>query len=101
MFWFYLILSILAGILLGIFFFGGLWWTVKKITAGNSKPYFLFLVSFIIRTVVVLAGFYLLLTAGWQYLLSALAGFLIARTILASKLKPDRNIKHLRQNDAT
>jgi F1F0 ATPase subunit 2 len=41
-----------------------------------------------VRTTVVLGGFYLLLTVGWQYLLAAMAGFLLARTVLANKLKP-------------
>jgi F1F0 ATPase subunit 2 len=41
-----------------------------------------------VRTVVVLGGFYLLLIIGWQYLLAAMAGFLVARTVLANKLKP-------------
>jgi F1F0 ATPase subunit 2 len=45
-------------------------------------------VSFLVRTTVVLGGFYLLLTIGWQYLLAAMAGFLLARTVLANKLKP-------------
>ncbi len=92
MFWLFLVLSLLAGILLGAIFFGGLWWTVQKITV-DSRPYFLFVVSFIVRTVVVLAGFYFLLIAGWQYLLAAIAGFLVARTILAYKLKPGEEYK--------
>jgi len=91
-FWFYLLLSLLAGMLLGTFFFGGLWWTVQKIT-GAGRPYFLFVVSFIVRTVVVLAGFYLLLIAGWQHLIAALAGFLVARVILTCKLKPGGEYK--------
>ncbi len=85
--YFYLFLSLLGGGLLGLFFFGGLWWTVQKIT-GSGGPYLLFVASFIVRTTLVLGGFYLLLTVGWQYLLVAMAGFLVARTILANKLKP-------------
>ncbi|MDZ4132815.1 MAG: ATP synthase subunit I [Dethiobacteria bacterium] len=80
-------LSFLGGGLLGLFFFGGLWWTVQKIT-GSGGPYLLFVASFLVRTTVVLGGFYLLLTVGWQYLLAAMAGFLLARTVLANKLKP-------------
>jgi F1F0 ATPase subunit 2 len=87
MFWLYLLLSFLAGILLGVFFFGGLWWTVQKIT-GSGRPYLISVASFIVRTIVVLVGFYYLLQAGWQFLFAALFGFLIARTTLAYKLKP-------------
>ncbi len=86
MFWLYLILSVLVGILLGLFYFGGLWLTVQKITA-ITYPYLLVLLSFIIRVAVVLVGFFLLLRADWRYLLAALAGFIVARTLLAYKLK--------------
>lgn len=91
MFWLNLFLSFLAGIVLGVFFFGGLWWTVLKIS-GSGRPYLISMVSFIVRTAVVLGGFYLLLTSGWQFLLTSLAGFLITRTILAYKLKAGAEI---------
>lgn len=85
--WFYLLAALLAGILLGAFFFGGLWWTVQRIT-GSGRPYFFSAASFFARTAVILVGFYFLLQAGWPYLLAALGGFLIARTLIALKLKP-------------
>jgi len=86
-FWFYIVLALLAGLLLGAFFFGGLWWTVQKITDRGS-PAYLLLISFIVRTVIVLGGFYLIMTAGWQFLMSAMVGFLVARTILAYRFNP-------------
>ncbi len=87
MFVVYLVSALLAGILLGAFFFGGLWWTVQKMVA-TDRPYLLSVSSFVIRTAVVMGAFYLLLNADWTYMLAALAGFLVARTILAGKLKP-------------
>lgn len=87
MFWFYIVLALLAGLLLGTFFFGGLWWTVQKITDRGGSAY-LFLISFIVRTGIVLGGLYLIMTAGWQFLISAMVGFLVARTILAYRFKP-------------
>ena len=87
--WFYLILSILIGGLLALFFFGGLWWTVQRIT-GSERPYLIAIISFIVRTAVILLGFYLLLRVGWPYLLAALAAFIISRTVLTFKLKPER-----------
>lgn len=86
MFWLYLTLSALAGILFGFFYFGGLWLTLQKIT-GSAYPYLLVLLSFLMRAAVVMAGFYLLLRADWRYLLASLAGFIIARTVLSYKLK--------------
>jgi F1F0 ATPase subunit 2 len=84
--WLYHAFSFLAGALLGVFFFGGLWWTVQKIT-GSGRPYLLSVISFLVRTAVVLAGFYLILTTGWPHLLAALLGFLAARTVLAYKIR--------------
>ena len=87
--WYFLLPSLLVGCLLGAFFFGGLWLTVQKIQ-GSGRPYLISVISFIIRTAVVLACFYLLLQAGWPYLLAALVGFIITRTVLAYKLGPGR-----------
>ncbi len=92
MYWVYLVFALLAGILFGIFFFGGLWWTVQKIT-GSEKAYLISVTSFVVRTAVVLAGFYFLLMSGSAYLFAALAGFLIARTIITYKLKPGEAYK--------
>ena len=85
MFWLYLSLSFLAGGLIGAFFFGGLWWTVQRIT-GSGRPYLISVASFFLRTAVVLAAFYFLIQAGWQFLLAALFGFIITRTVLTYKM---------------
>jgi len=87
LFWPYLILSLLFGGLMGLLFFGGLWWTVQRLVESN-RPYLLSVASFMVRTAVVMAAFYLLLAAGWPHLLAALIGFWVARTILARKLTP-------------
>lgn len=76
-----LLLPLLAGMVLGIFFFGGLWWTVRKgMTATN--PALWFVGSFLLRTGVVLGGFYAVGASDWQRLLAALAGFVLARMLL-------------------
>ena len=87
--WLYIALAVPAGFLLGLVFFGGLWWTVQRIT-GNTRPAPLLIASFLVRTAALLAGFYLLLTAGWQYLLAAMAGFLLARAVLIRRYKPEQ-----------
>ncbi len=86
MFMFYLVLAFLAGIVLGTFFFGGLWWTVQRI-ASSDKPYLFSAVSFIIRMAAVVTAFYCLLSADWTYLLVALAGFIAARMVLVYRFK--------------
>ncbi len=87
--WLNLILAFLAGILLGGFFFGGLWWTVNKLDA-NSGPATLLIASFLVRTAVLLAGLYFILEAGWPYLLAAMCGFLAARTVITFRYGPEK-----------
>ncbi len=53
-----LVLAGVAGLLLGGFFFGGLWWTVRK-GASSRRSALWFFGSFALRTSLVLAGFYL------------------------------------------
>ena len=44
-----------AGVLLGVLFFGGLWWTVQR-GLVSRRPALWFVGSFLLRTSVVLAG---------------------------------------------
>jgi F1F0 ATPase subunit 2 len=76
-----LVLSFLAGIALGTMFFGGLWWTTKKILAP-SQPALWFMGSFLARMSVALAGFYFIAHGVWQRLLICLVGFLLARMMV-------------------
>ena len=52
-----LALAFVAGTLLGAFFFGGLWWTVQK-GMTSEAPALWFLGSLLLRTGLILAGFY-------------------------------------------
>ena len=71
-------LTCAAGGVLGAFFFGGLWWTVRKGLSAR-QPAFLFLGSSLLRTGVVLVGFYFASAQQWQRLLLCLFGFVAAR----------------------
>ncbi len=73
-----LALALGAGLLLGAIFFGGLWWTVRKGVFSKS-PALWFLGSMLLRTGMVLAGFYFVGRGDWQRLVSCLLGFIIAR----------------------
>ena len=50
--------ALVAGVLLGAFFFGGLWWTVRKGLSSNRAALW-FLGSLLLRMSVTLTGFYL------------------------------------------
>ena len=70
-----------AGLLLGGFFFGGLWWTVRK-GISSPRPQLWFLGSLLLRTSIVLAGFYFVGRGQWQRLLLCLIGFVMGRLIV-------------------
>lgn len=67
-----------AGLILGVFFFGGLWWTVRRSLASRHPAAWVF-GSALLRMGVSLAGFYVVSGGRFQPLLACLAGFLLAR----------------------
>ncbi|KJS03589.1 MAG: ATPase F0F1 [Desulfobulbaceae bacterium BRH_c16a] len=73
-----LLLAFTGGLLLGVFFYGGLWWTVRK-GLVSPRPALWFLASYLLRTGIAMAGFYILSGGRWQRLLICLIGFLAAR----------------------
>lgn len=85
--WLTLTLALMAGLLLGAIFFGGLWWTVRKGVASERVALW-FLGSMLLRTSVVLLGFYFVLGDNWQRLVAGLLGFVIARLIVTRLTRP-------------
>jgi F1F0 ATPase subunit 2 len=73
--------SLMAGVLIGAFFFGGLWWTVQKSLTSNN-PALWFFGSTLMRTGFAMAGFYFTSRGDWQKLLACLLGFVIARVVV-------------------
>ena len=83
-----MVLSFFGGAVLGGFFYGGLWFTVRRLP-DSRHPALLALGSFWIRSLVVLAGLVLLMKQSWQYGLLALIGFTVGRVAIARFL-PDK-----------
>jgi F1F0 ATPase subunit 2 len=80
---------LMAGILIGGFFFGGLWWTVQKgLTSKN--PALWFFGSTLLRLGIALAGFYLVARSDWRKLLICMLGFLIARVAVTRLTRTTR-----------
>ena len=73
--------ALAAGVLLGAFFFGGLWWTVRK-GVSTQWPALWFLGSMLLRMSITLAGFYLVGRAHWERWLVCLLGFVLARILV-------------------
>jgi F1F0 ATPase subunit 2 len=80
-----LAVAFLAGAGLGAFFFGGLWWTVRK-GVTSETPALWFLGSLMLRTSLILAGFYVAAQGHWSRFAACLLGFLIARVIVVRRL---------------
>ncbi len=80
-----LALALFAGALLSVFFFGGLWWTVQK-GVVSERPELWFLASLLLRTSLILAGFYFVSQGHWSRLVACLLGFVIARVIVVNRL---------------
>lgn len=87
-----LALAAAAGVVLGLVFYGGLWWTVRRgLTARN--PALWFSGSLLLRLALVGAGFYLVTEGQWPRLVACLTGFLLAR-ILVMIVTAKREARH-------
>ena len=75
------ILALMTGGILGAVNFASLWWTVQK-GVSLKRPAPLFVGSLLMRTSIVLAGFYFIGRGGWQRMLLCLLGFVIARHVV-------------------
>lgn len=76
-----LIVLLLVGVLLGTFYFVGLWWTVGRLSR-SARPASLYLLSFGFRMALLLLAFSILLNVGVIEFFAALAGFIATRLVL-------------------
>lgn len=86
-----MISSCIAGLLLGVIFFGGLWLTVQHVVHAKYPAAWM-IASTLLRMLVVLAGFWAV-GIGWSTerqvarLVCCVAGFLIARLFVTFRVK--------------
>ncbi len=76
-----IILNFVAGAIVGLSFFGALWWTVQK-GVRSSRPALLFTMSLILRMGFSFLFFFILAKYSWIYLLVGLAGFQVGRMMM-------------------
>lgn len=79
--------ALLAGVTLGTIFFGGLWWTVRR-GAVSPTPARWFIGSLVLRSAIVLAGFYAVGAGQPLRLGLCLLGFVLARAIVMRTTRP-------------
>jgi len=70
----------LAGVALGIAYFAGLWWTVRR-AVSSRRPAAWFAASFAVRAVLAGAVFWVVAGNGAAALLLSLAGFILVRVV--------------------
>ena len=88
--WLDVSIAFFTGTIIGIFYFGGLWFTVQKIPHSN-QPFLLACTSFIIRLAISLIGFYIIIQGRLAVeviylLLSTLGGFFLVRVIMVQRI---------------
>jgi len=84
--------ALFAGAILGLLFFGGLWWTVRR-AAASPRPALWFGPSLLLRCAAVGAGFCLLADGSWPPLAACLAGFILGRMAVL-RLTPGARTNH-------
>lgn len=81
-----LFLLFLAGMGLGLFYFGGLWLTLQKLATRQSWTVWLG-ISFIVRLAVVMGGFFLLMQGSWLKLVALTTGFIVTRIVMIKRIQ--------------
>jgi F1F0 ATPase subunit 2 len=84
-----LALALLVGAGLGLFFFGGLWLTLRRLPTAR-RPALLVFGSLFIRLIVTVFGFYLVMGGSWERLIACMVGFILMRLFLVRRLVPGR-----------
>lgn len=87
--WLNLLPFVALGGLLGLIHFGGLWYTVKRLPQAK-RPALWMGGSFILRSAIVVTGFYLVIQSGMPPVVAAVSGFVSVRLIFGRRLRPDR-----------
>lgn len=77
-----ILISFAGGIALGIFFYAGLWLTIRAL-CFSRHPILLTLSSFWTRMLIALGGFFLFMHGQWENAAAWLAGFILGRIIVS------------------
>ncbi|MDR4478747.1 MAG: ATP synthase subunit I [Nitrospira sp.] len=85
-----LVPALLAGLVLGAIFFGGLWWTVRQGLA-SPRPAVWFFASLLLRMGLALTGLYLVSGGQLERLLACLCGFALGRLIVTRITRLEAN----------
>lgn len=82
-------IAFVAGLFLGLFYFGSLWLTVQNLVRVK-RPALLSVASFFIRTGLTLVGFFFIMSGHWERALACMLGFLVMRKVVTHRYGLDR-----------
>lgn len=77
-----MVVVFVAGLILGSFLYGGLWWTLKKLSV-KSRPFLWLFLSSWLRIGISLVGFYIISNGDWTRFTVCFVGFITARIIIS------------------
>jgi F1F0 ATPase subunit 2 len=88
-------LAVSAGLVIGLFYFGGLWLTMRHLPK-TQRPTLLLIASFFGRLGLSLAAFVVVANGRWQRLLVAILAFFVMRFILVNTwgVEREEEVKH-------
>lgn len=92
----HLSLAFVAGLLLGLFYFGTLWLTVQRL-ARARRPGLWTLGGFFIRTGFTLLGFFVVMAGHWERAAACMVGFLVMRKFMAYRYGPMKQATQQKQ----
>jgi F1F0 ATPase subunit 2 len=82
-----LFIALVTGLLVGAFYYGGLWFTIRAVV--KSRRSWLLIVSFWGRTAIALAVLLLVTRGDWRNAIACLVGFGAARFVVTRYLRTE------------
>ena len=80
--------ALLGGLLTGLLYYGGLWWTLQRL-ADTQRPGLLLGMSFLARTVIALAALFWFTDLQLPQILVFMVAFVIMRLVLTRRWGPN------------
>lgn len=81
-----LLLMLVAGTIIGAGYFGGLWFTLQRMTNDRNGALWL-IASFLLRSSMTMAAFWLLAAGEWQRILALALGFITIRFLSIKRIQ--------------
>jgi F1F0 ATPase subunit 2 len=85
--WWPLVGAAITGVVLGLVYFGGLWFTVQRLS-NTRRPELMAFASFLLRIVLLLFAIYWVIDGRFERLVILLLGFFLTRQVLLFRLRP-------------